>query len=185
MSDNTATGLRAALKSLKEVVAPAVDPANPLAVEQLRMVCSFLGMVCEQLPLRGERIRFDLRSAIGLAEALTPAAAVCGEDVASALAAALAPAVLLASAPGASEDQIQQATAQLRAASSALIRASAACDERSRARVERAVLANAKPWLDVQRAWFAPVGFDSEASRLLTLAGALARPPADAGKAFA
>ncbi len=185
MSDHTTTGLRAALKSLKEVVAPAVDPANPLAVEQLRMVCSFLGMVCEQLPLRGERIRFDLRSAIGLAEALTPAAMACGDDVATALAAALTPAVALAAAPGAAEGDIQQATARLGAASSALIRASAGCDEHDRALVERAVLANAKPWLDVQRAWFAPVGFDSEASRLLTLAGALARPPADAEKASA
>ena len=174
MSDHTVIGLRAAIKSLKDVVTPAVDPANPLAVEQLRMVCGFLSMVCDRLPLRSERVRFDLRSAIELGQALTPSAAKCDREAASHLENALARGTSLISDPSAAEADLQTVTAQVSAATSAVIRSSSDIDESTRRQIDRAVATNAKGWLDVQRAWFQPLGFDTEAETLPSLTVALA-----------
>ena len=174
MSDHTVIGLRAAIKSLKDVVSPAVDASNPLAVEQLRMVCGFLSMVCDRLPLRSERVRFDLRNAIELGEALAGCAAKCDREAVSHLDKALQRGVSLMKDPDAVETDIQSATAHLSAATSALIRTSSAIDDATRRQIDRAVAANAKTWLDVQRAWFQPLGFDTEAETLPSLAVALA-----------
>lgn len=176
MSDHTVAGLRAALKALKEVITPAVDSSNPLAVEQLRMVCGFLSMVCDQLPYRAQRIRFDLQSAIQLAEALASTEGVAENDASDAQAKALTHAMLLQQAPDATEAEMCHATAQLAAATTAFVRASADADETVRRQVDRAVLAGSKTWLDVQRAWFEPLGFDSEARSLPPLAQALTPP---------
>ena len=173
MSDHTVLGLYAAIKALKEVVSPAVDTSNPLAVEQLRMVCGFLSMVCERLPYRSERIRFELRNAIALAQALSPNAAGCDREAVVALESALARGTAVIGNPDAIESDIQVATAQLAAATSALIRSSVDTDEAARRQIDRAVAANAKAWLDVQRTWFLPLGFDTEASALPSIAAAL------------
>jgi hypothetical protein len=176
MSDHTVAGLRAALKALKDVVSPAVDPSNPLAVEQLRMVCGFLAMVCEQLPYRAQRVRFDLLSAVDLAQALSSGIGHATLDGAGALPVALARAVALQHTSDASEADLQQATARLGEATRDLIRESAEADDAVRRDIDRVVLRHSKAWLDVQRAWFAPLGFDKEARALLPIAAALAAP---------
>ena len=174
MADHTAMGLRTAIKSLKDVIAPAVDPANPLAGEQLRMVCAYLTLVVQQLPYRSERIRFELGSASQLAEALAPLAARCSAEAAQALDVALARARQLIGVIDAPEIDIEEATARLNAALSALVRTGAAADDETRRRIERAVVSNSKAWLDVHRAWFAPLGFESKSEQLPSIAEALA-----------
>ena len=42
MPDHTDNNLRAAIKSLTDVVTPAVDPGDPMAREQLALVVAFL-----------------------------------------------------------------------------------------------------------------------------------------------
>jgi hypothetical protein len=177
MSDHTVSGMRAALKALKDVVSPAVDPSNPLAVEQLRMVCGFLAMVCEQLPYRAQRVRFDLLSAVDLAQALASGIDLATLDRAEALPVALASAIALQRTPDASEADLQQATALLAEAIRNLIRESAEVDEATRRKLERVVLRHSKTWLDVQRAWFSPLGFDKEARMLPPIAVALNASP--------
>ena len=174
MADHTAMGLRTAIKSLKDVVAPAVDPANPLAGEQLRMVCAYLALVVQQLAHRSERIRFELGSASRLGEALAPLAAGCSPKAAQALDSALARARQLMGAIDAPEIDFEDATSRLNAATSALVRTGAAADDETRRRIERAVVANSRAWLDVHRAWFAPLGFESTSEQLPSIAAALA-----------
>ena len=41
--DHTANTLRAISKALTDVIAPAVDPKDPLANEQLRLVIDYVG----------------------------------------------------------------------------------------------------------------------------------------------
>lgn len=48
MAEHADRALDAAVKALSQVVAPAVDPEDPLAVEQLRLVISWL-------PFHGQR----------------------------------------------------------------------------------------------------------------------------------
>lgn len=193
MADNTVVGLRAAIKSLKDVVAPAVDNANPLAVEQLRMVCGYLAMVCERLPWRGERVRFELDHAIGLARELTEATGTDAGEAGLAMKAALLPANRLRQDPRARELDIESATAELNAAIAAVVRHRrgsgsesgdrSRVDDVSRQTVERTVLAHSKAWLDVQRAWFVPLGFDSESTSLPSIGDALSATPASGSHA--
>ena len=173
MADRTVAGLRASIKSLKDTVAPAVDPANPLASEQLRMVCGYLALVCEQLPQRAARIVFELRSAVALAEALRPLAARCDATIAAELQARCDAARRLQDDPDRIETEVERATEALNAATSALVRAAATADEAVRREVERTTLAHARHWLTVQRAWFAPLGFDLERATLPPLPDAL------------
>ena len=49
MSDVTDNGLRAAVKALTDVVAPSIDPSDPLAKEQLRLVVDYLQFVRSRL----------------------------------------------------------------------------------------------------------------------------------------
>ena len=49
--------LQAVLKSLQDVVLPAVDPANHLAQEQAQLVVGLLGLVASRLPLQ---FRYDV-----------------------------------------------------------------------------------------------------------------------------
>lgn len=178
MADRTVEGLRAALKALREVVTPAVDPANPLATEQLRMACGYLALVCEQLPWRSARIAAEGRSALALATAQQPLATGCGPDAAAAVAAlneAVSAARALHAQPGLDEDAWQRSTAALGAASSTLVRCASTADDDTRRRIERAVVAHAAAWLDMERAWYRPLGFDTAASLPFTLEEALSR----------
>ena len=175
MADRTVEGLRAALKALREVVTPAVDPANPLATEQLRMACGYLALVCEQLPWRSARIAAEGHQALALANTLQLLAAGCDRTAAAALDEAISAAQALHAQPGLAEDAWQRSTAALGAASSALVRCASTADDDTRRRIERAVVAHAAAWLDAQRAWYRPLGFDTAASLPFTLEEALSR----------
>lgn len=173
MADRTVAGLRAAIKSLKDTVAPAIDPANPLANEQSRMVCGYLALVCEQLPQRSARIAFELRGAVALAESMLPLAAGCDDEIARTLATRCATARALRDDPERIETDVEHATQELNAAISALVRAAAGAGTELRRQVERAALTHAQAWLTAQRAWFAPLGFDLERAELPPLADAV------------
>jgi len=174
MADHTAAGLRTAIKSLKDVVAPAIDQANPLAGEQLRMVCAYLALVAEQLPHRAARIRFELRSATRLADSLVPLAVACPARAREALDAALATARRLQAAVDADELEIEHATSGLNAAISTIVRTAGAADDAARREIERAVVFDSKALLDAHRTWYAPLGFESKSEQLPSLAAALA-----------
>ncbi|MFT3821249.1 MAG: hypothetical protein QM750_27135 [Rubrivivax sp.] len=164
--DTTANGLRAAARALEQVVRPALDAGNPLAVEQLQMVMRFLGLAAERLPWRHARLRRQVRQLADAAQALRAAAQACGDEVQAALAAAADAADAALAHPETPEAPLEQAGAALAAALSALVRESAVRDEATRRAVERTVLQAAGPWAELQRAWFAPLGLDAEAEGL-------------------
>jgi hypothetical protein len=164
--DTTAEGLRAAARALQQVVAPALDAGNPLAVEQLQMVTRYLGLAAERLPWRHARQRRQVQQLHDAAQALHPAARACGGELEAALASAAANAAAALAGAETTEATLQQAGAALAAALSALVRESAVRDEATRRAVERSVLQAARPWAELQRAWFAPLGLDAEAEAL-------------------
>src|SRR3954453_2460173 len=162
MPDHTTIALRAAAKSLEEVVAPAVDSAHPLAGEQLRLISGVLAFVEERLGHHYAHERFELRRYLELAETL-------GEhdgpsEVTAALNAAIDRASAVATEPCARTADLQAATAGLTAAISALVRAAGASRQ-----VNRAVLEASRELVAAQRAWFAPQGFESDPSLLPSL----------------
>ena len=173
MSDHCVIGLRAAIKALKDTVSPAVDPDNPLANEQLRMVSAFLSMLAEQLPHRSLRIRYDLYNALALADAVLPHLQGSAMESMAALEAACSQARRVLAADNVPETGVENTTNRLNAALSATVRSLNEADGATRARVERAVVLHSKTWLDVQRAWFLPLGLDPNARTVPSIVTAL------------
>ncbi|MBT2301942.1 hypothetical protein J7E70_15880 [Variovorax paradoxus] len=167
--DTSANGMRAAIKALKETVAPAVDPANPLANEQLRLACSYLALVADRLSWREQRLRRELDQACALAGSVQAHAAGSPPEVLDALGRGVAAAHDLQTRSSAAEADVVAATQGLQAAVSALVRCARSLPASQGPAIERAVLEASRAWLDTRRAWFRPLGFDKEAEALPTL----------------
>ncbi|GAC1355290.1 MAG: hypothetical protein NVSMB34_08400 [Variovorax sp.] len=160
MADYTDNALLAAIKALEKVVAPAVNPADPLASEQLRLVMGFLKFLRLRLPDWHLRLVFELNHYLGLAEQLADHARLVSDEVSLRLHSAIEQARAVQRQDAAPPDELRAATAALTAPISALARAVATADTGLRKRVEHRILAGSRQWVDMQRAWFAPQGFE-------------------------
>lgn len=146
--------LAAALKALREVVAPAVDPANGVAMEQLHLAMATVDFVRTRMPLRRARVIHELESArmlAGRAGGHAQLARLAGE----------AQALLDAGAHEAEMDALR-----LRIMDEA--ERAVAADPADKA-LARAVLAVAGRQTDLARAWFAPMGFEVDPAGLPAL----------------
>ena len=152
--DNT---LRASVKALREVVAPAVDPTDPQARDQLKLVIDALEFARARVDLVPTRARLELEHSLALARELaaevgsTPAGAALGEAITG------AEATLVADARP-SEADVRCATATLKAAVSLLARE----DKPARGSTDRLILAATRRWAAIDRSWYLPLGFDPD-----------------------
>ena len=163
MIDHTDDGLRAAIKALDEVVAPAIDTATPLAVEQLRLVSRFLGFLRTRMPYEHARARHELHHYLGLAESLvTLAPNDAPFRSRDALDAAIQAGTPVLHDAAASAQQLQDTIKSLSCALSTLVREVAGAAAAAREPIERAVILAAQGLLDAQRAWFLPMGFEPD-----------------------
>lgn len=176
MADYTDNALLASIKALNEVVLPAVDPSDPLAVEQLRLVAGFLKFLGARLPYVYDRNRFELEHYLALGERLAADARGASTQVSQRLDKAIEDAGALLRGQRASVAEMRNATAALSAPISGLVRVVADADPVLRQRVEQAVLVGAKPWVDMQRAWFVVQGFELHPDELPPLDEALKCP---------
>ena len=157
MTPSAADRMATMMRALAEVVLPAIDPANSLAVEQARLVLGHLAVLSGQ----GDEARLDaleLASEQDLARQLV-ALPAGGPLSAAALA-------NLATALAQSADGLLAASARrtaLRGRLEELMRA--ASDDGSeplRAASWRLGLAHARAQADRARVWYAAAGFESE-----------------------
>jgi hypothetical protein len=167
-------GLQAVIKALDDVVAQSLDPANPLAREQLKLSVRYLGFVRRRLPLLAERDRAELQHYLALARELAPLAAGCGVAGVPALEPAIAAAARTLTDAGAGTEALRAATAALTADISVLVRAAAAAAGEQRRPIERAVTLASARLFDLQRAWYLPMGFEPDPERVPALPQALA-----------
>jgi len=173
MADYTDNALLASIKALNEVVLPAVDPTDPLAGEQLRLIAGFLRFLGSRLPYVHDRNRFELEHYLALGERLAADARQASAEISQRLDRAIAEARALLQGQRASVAEMRSATAALSAPISGLVRAVADADTALRRRVEQTVLAGSKPWVDMQRAWFVVQGFELHPDELPPLGEAL------------
>jgi hypothetical protein len=157
MPDRIDNALRAAAKALDEVVAPAVDPARPMAVEQVRFVADLLGILRARLPYAYDRDVFELRHYLRLGEALLGDAGPSD----SALREAVAAAGDVERRAGARVPEIQACLEALTTSIGALVVAAGDGDALTRERIERAVLTASAALNAAQRSWFLPFGLDA------------------------
>lgn len=177
MSDHSENAFHAAIKALNEVVAPAVDRANPLAVEQLRLVTSFLEFHVRAAPqarrLQWLELHHQLRMGRQVADLLA------GEQPAAAasLRAALDEGVRLLEQTGAPAVHWQEAASRVAAATSAALAGVSGDGSPLARRVEWQVVEESRHMLDLKRVWFKPYGFEARPERLPALEDVLREAP--------
>lgn len=171
MDSHADHALRAAVKALAEVVAPAVNPDDALAVDQLRLVISWLQF--HDMRRRDEpRLAWaTLRQRLALASQVRPVldgAASSGpavQGLAAALDRACSAARAVLEVPGEQGHDPAgawaQAAEELDALVCAAIEALDTGPEAARLALARVVLDQAGDSLMLQRAWFAPLGFEA------------------------
>jgi len=155
--------LRVVIKALEEVVAPAVDPENQLAVEQLRLSLATLGMVRDRVPFVEKCARKELGHALALAAQLRDEAPENEAD-------SLGPLIdeaheALGSVNGDAQGLDRIRKALLSAVSSAIDTA----DPARVLQISKAGIAQTKPQIELQRAWCAPSGFEPDISTIASL----------------
>lgn len=176
MADHTGTALLAAARALDEVVAPALDGRNPLAAEQLRLVSGVLAFVEQRVDYHYARSRFELLHYLRVAGTLRQHADACPPIIADALKRATAAASRLEADRCARTQDLHAATADLAAAISALVRAAGRADGTTARHVHAVVTAASRDFVDAQRAWFLPQGFEADPARLPSIDTALHGP---------
>jgi len=168
--DTTENTLRAVLKALDDVIAPAIDPSDGVAREQLRLVTDYIRFVQLRLDHLGDRERFELRHHLGLGRQLQALAAPASESVRHALDEAIATGAGLLAGTHSMAD-LRAANAALAGAARRLVREAAGYPAGPRRAIEMTVLDASDARIDFERSWYLPLGFDP--------APAEARPLAD------
>lgn len=163
--------LQTAIRALSEVVMPAVDAANALAVEQLQVVIGMLSLMAARLPLQFRYDCDELARLIEFAQALEN----CGGS-ASALRDARERGADVAARAQAEPQEVLLALRALRETSGALITALYRDgNDDQRAALTRVVLAHADQQLLRERAWVLPQGWEAQPESLPAIETLLAK----------
>lgn len=176
MANHAENDFRAAAKALLDVVAPAIDPQNPLALQQLKLVVDWLDFYRSRLPYNMDRERLELAVQLDMAREIATAAPA---ESATALQAAIREAADVQERLGPRPPDVRAVTALLEDEISAVVRQSASFDAAVRRDIERAVVVKTRHILDAQRSWFQGQSVEPEPDALLPLDVALRIRPID------
>lgn len=176
MIDHSENTLRAAIKSLRDIVAPALDPTDPLANEQLRLVTEYLEFLRTRVYDIHARQRYEVGHQLGLAETILADSKEVSDQAPRLLGSAI-------ETGRRSYEDADASTVDLRAASSVLegairgvIRESRDADAAVRARIELRIVEGSEPLVELQSSWYLPFGFEPDPDSVLPLEEILARP---------
>lgn len=168
MRDVTENDLRGAIKALTDVVTPAVDPADPLALEQLRLVVEYLEFLRTRFEFIPDRERYELGQSLGLARQLVDCVPPA-EDLAGALAEAVAASEAAHATNGAAAAELRHWSAVLSAIIREIVRAAQKWPPESRRRIETTVIELSGQRIEFERAWFLPMKLDPAPAEIAPL----------------
>ncbi|HSV59523.1 MAG TPA: hypothetical protein VLJ19_11540 [Variovorax sp.] len=174
--DLTETDLRAAIKALSDVVAPAVDPKDALATEQLRLVVEYLRFLRQRVDLLHQRDRTELQHQLEMARALRKLEAPCSDGLRAALQGASEVGEQRFNDAAATGAQLKAACAALAAAVRDGTREANDWPAPARDRWERCVLYASAARVAFEQAWYLPLGFEPAPAEVPALDSLLARP---------
>ncbi len=153
MSDVTTNSLRGLIKTLNDVVVPAIPADDPLAIQELKMVIRYLAFCRERVDHLYARARFELGFYGGLA-------AECGRLLGASAPArelealdARAQALLLE--PGTAIGALRAATQTIMTRLTALL--GEIDDAQALAQVERAIVLGSAELTAFDRSWYLPL----------------------------
>ncbi len=155
--------LQSIIKSMTDVILPAVDPANRMALEQAQLVLGMLHLLALRLPMQFHYDCDALQRYLDLSTTLqgeirggvetTAAQAALGHEVIDA--------AKLSAGAKSSPAALEASLTHMRNAIGALVRAVWVDGEPGcRAPVGRAVLAASRAQIERERSWFAPQAWD-------------------------
>ncbi|MCK9284177.1 MAG: hypothetical protein M0P39_07835 [Rhodocyclaceae bacterium] len=167
--------IQSMIKAMMEVVLPAVDPSNELAVQQAQLVVGHLSIFAQRLPLQYRYDRDALDRLIALAADLKAAGA--GGDSSLEQAAGIG-AKVLERAKADPAELVQAARALTAAMDTSIRKVFAEGDEATQSRVEKVTLAMGREQLLRDRAWLIMQGWEPDPASVPAIDTLLAPTPA-------
>jgi hypothetical protein len=175
MMDHGENTLRAAIKSLRDTVTPAVDVGDAQATEQLRLTIDFLEFLRTRLYDIHARTRYELRNQIETARALREKAGAVSERASSELGAALAEATTVYQDVDAHTLELRSASQRLWGSVRGVVRAARDAPADVREAISLLMVQSIEPLVELDSAWYLPFGFEPDPSAVPEL-DALLRP---------
>jgi hypothetical protein len=157
--DQTDVGLQSVVKALTDTIAGAIDPADHLAKEQLRLAAGYIEFVRQRLYYIHGRERYDLKHYIALGRKLLNFA-LPDADAVRALRTILSEVEPLASDPAALTGNVRAAAMELAHVVAGVVQEAHRSSWATANEIDRAVLAASEERLDMERLWYEPIGFE-------------------------
>jgi len=167
--DHTSVGLRAVVRSLTDVVTPAIDPGASLAMEQLRLSIDYIEFVMGRIDYLHARDQFELRHHLEMARNVQMiVASVAMEEVAT-LVTSIERGVAVSADSSASAQQMKLASSQLASAISRVVKKAPELEDTARFAIERSVVRSGQAQIAFERSWYLPLGFDPDPANVRPL----------------
>jgi hypothetical protein len=174
MTDTSKNATAAMIKSFTDVVTPAVDTSDPIALEQLQSAVKYLHFLGERIDYIYDRERFELGHHVAMGAALAAHAERAAPKIAAALAADVEVGSTAYRELGANVPQMRACTAALTATLRELIMAAQHADPDVRSAIEQIVLDTSEDRILLDRAWYLPLGFEHSPADVPDLGSVLA-----------
>lgn len=177
MANHMDNGLGSVIKSLRDVVVPSVNPADPIAREQLGLAIDFLEFLRARMDLAVPQLEYELDQNAQLARSvLAIVDAKLGHELALAVRAGEA-----ANRAPCSADDLRRASKEIAEALDALVRKLGPETSELRTRVERAVIAGSAELIAFERSWYEPLAVDVDVGTLPHFSSYLRKPAQQGG----
>ncbi len=169
MSDGITSRLASCVTALEKVIGPAVAPlGDPLAAEQARLVAQYVAFIDGRLDYLVDRSHHELGGYLEMARDVADVLRRSGESESDAdgeLARAIEFAAAVHARPRPRASALDAGTAQVRAQISRIVRelSDRDADDPLRRCIHELVLRRSRALIDLQRAWFSPLGWDENA----------------------
>jgi hypothetical protein len=155
MADVTTNALRGLVKTLNDVVVPAIPADDPLALQELKMVVRYLNFARERVDHLYARARFELTFYSDLIAQLAEPLGKSYASHAHAIADLRNRAVALLAQPGAGIEDLRNLNLEITSTISTIL--GEVSDAAILARLERAVVLASAEITAFDRSWYAPL----------------------------
>ena len=170
MPNTLSNTLEACVRGLERMVLPAIDPGNPLALEQAALIARTIRFTIERLPHIVARSRQEMRLYQEMAQALLPhMEAVAAADL-PAMKELVARAEALWADPHATLEQLDHCAGAFASAIAALVRQCRDDPSADARAIERLVLRHSTSINHLNRAWHVLWGFEPRPEDIRPLA---------------
>jgi hypothetical protein len=160
--DNTDVGLNAVIRSLSDVITPAVNPDSALAREQLRLSIEYLRFAVSRIDFLYARAEFEARHHLRLATAVCSAVEDQPARTAELARRASQAGQALSAADTMPIAELRQLSAELSEATASLVRGLDTASDALRRSVIRVVANASSERVAFERSWYAPLGLDPD-----------------------